>query len=190
MTYQLKPGLKLLTLLLIVLGLVVGPAYWIRAKFFSGDDGALLTLKAVEPQTGLLRIWQSEPFRLEADMAPVGLIMLAQGRYSANMSPNRPPLDSYSITLTHAGKAAEPLKLNLGVKRVTDESPAFRAHLLLMQKVQPGDYAIAVTQAAEPAIQIDRMQLQVRQHLDEPDPDIVLAGMLMLAIGLFVRVLL
>lgn len=181
-------ALKGAALGLLLLGLGVGPGYWVQSRFFTGDEAALVTLTPEAGKPGLLRIWKSGPFRLEEGMAPVGLILLAQGHFSPNMDEHRPPRDSYSATLTRDGTAAEPLKFSLGVKHVSDSNPAFKEHLLLMQKVTAGEYQLAVTQAAEPAIEIDRMQLQVRQHLREPDPDIVMAGIALMVLAILVLV--
>lgn len=181
--------MKILALLLIAGGLLLGPAYWVYAKFYTGSDAALLTLAPAEVKPGLARVWQSAPFTLTETMAPVGLVLVAQGHFSPNMDENRLPRDTYSATLSRDGETATPLAFSLGVKYVSDANPAFREHLLLMQKVRPGQYAITVNQAAEPAIQIDRMQLQVRQNLQEPDPDNIVAGIGLLALGLLVLAL-
>jgi hypothetical protein len=181
--------LKIFAYTLIVAGLLIGPAYWIQAKFYTGSEAALVTLTPEATKPGLARTWRSEPFQLTEAMAPVGLILIAQGHFSPNMDENRPPKDPYSATLSHEGSTAKPLTFSLGVKHVSDSNPAFREHLLLMQKVQPGTYAIAVMQAAEPAIEIDRMQLQVRQNIEEPDPNIVVAGITLFVLGLLGLVL-
>lgn len=183
--------MKKLALVLIVCGLMVGPAYWIYAKFYTGSEATLLTLQPTAAgEANRPRIWQSGPFTLAQGMAPVGLVLLAQGHFSPNMDENQPPRDHYGATLSLDGVAAKPLYFTLGVKHVADSNPAFREHLLLMNKVQPGHYTLTVTPAAEPAIQIDRMQLQIRQNLEEPDPDIVMAGIGLLIAGLLVLTLL
>lgn len=180
----MRRPLKTLAALLILAGLLVGPAYWIYAKFYTGSEAALITLEADEVKAVQARTWRSQPFRLSPDMAPVGLILVAQGHFSPSMDENRPPQDRYSATLAVEGKDAKPLTFTLGVKHVADSNPAFREHLLFMNKVQPGQYTLTVAQAAEPAISIDRMQLQVRQHLQEPDPNITMAGIAMLILGI------
>ncbi|NTV94565.1 MAG: hypothetical protein HGA75_04020 [Thiobacillus sp.] len=176
--------LKILAFTLIAAGILVGPAYWIYSKFYTGSEAALITLKADETKPGLARTWRSEPFKLAEDMAPVGLILVAQGHFSPNMDENRPPQDRYSATLALDGQDAKPLTFTLGAKTVSNSNPAFREHMLLMNKVQPGQYTLTVAQAAEPAIEMDRMQLQVRQHLQEPNPDIMMAGLAMLILGI------
>ncbi len=176
--------MKKISLLLLIAGLALAPAYWIYSKFYTGSEAAVIALKANPAAPATLRTWQSEPFTLSAEMAPVGLILIAQGHFSPNMDENRPPKDTYSATLSREGTAATPLTFSMGVKHVSDSNPAFREHLLLMQKVQPGAYTLNISQAAEPAIEIDRMELQVRQHLQEPDPDIVMAGIGLLVLGI------
>lgn len=187
-----QPGIamKLLALALIVCGLVLAPVYWIHARFYTGSDAALLTLEADAARPAQARTWRSAPFTLAPEMAPVGLILVAQGHFSPNMDESRPPRDAYSATLSHDGVAGQPITFSLGVKSVSDSNPAFREHLLLMNKVQAGEYAITVSQAAEPAIAIDRMQLQVRQHLKEPDPNVVMAGIGLVVLGILVLVML
>lgn len=186
-----RPSLmKKFALALIVCGLLVGPAYWIHAKFYTGSVATLLTLKAAAGAANRPQLWQSEPFSLAAGMAPVGLVLVAQGHFSPNMDENQPPSDHYSAILSLDGTAAKPLNFSLGVKSFANSNPAFREHLLFMNKVQPGNYTLTVTPAAEPAIQIDRMQLQVRQNLEEPDPNIVMAGIGLLIAGLLVLTLL
>lgn len=181
--------MKMLALALIVCGLLLGPAYWVRAKFYTGSEAALVDLKPAAAEPGKARVWQSEAVTLDEAMAPVGLILLAQGHFSPNMDESRPPSDRYSATLSRDGAAAQPLSFSLGVKHVSDSNPALREHLLLMQKVPAGRYSLSVSQAAEPAIVIDRMQLQVRQHLSEPNPDVVMAGIGLIVAGLLILVL-
>lgn len=177
--------MKKLSLLALIVGLALAPAYWIYSRFYTGSEVVLINLTPQPGQATLARTWQSTPFKLDEGMAPVGLILHAQGHFSPNMDENRPPRDSYSATLSHNGTAAKPLAFSLGVKHVSDSNPAFKEHLLLMQKTQPGDYTVTIAQAAEPAIVIDQMQLQVRQNLQEPDPNIVMAGIVLIVLAIF-----
>ena len=117
-------------------------------------------------------------------MAPVGLILHATGSFSPNMDENRPPKDAYAATLYKDGSAAKPLAFVLGVKSVADSNPAFKEHLLFFKAVQGGTYHLEVTPASEPDIRLDGMQLEVRQHLHEPDSRIVTAGIVVLVLGI------
>lgn len=176
--------IKMTSFALIVLGLLLAPAYWIYAKFYTGSPSALLSLtSSVSHDTGQI-VWQSGDFALEEDMAPVGLILLAQGHFSPNMDESKPPKDLYTATLSRDGEAAKPLNFSLGVSHVSDSNPAFREHLLLLQQVRPDNYRMVVTAMNPPAIEIEKMQLQVRQHLHEPDPRVVTGGIVLFILGI------
>lgn len=174
--------MKKIALLLFVAGLIAGPAYWVYAKFFTGSQAVLVNLEKSEAKPGAT--WRSPDFTLAPDMAPVGLILHANGSFAPNMDESRPPKDRYAATLFKAGEAAKPLTFTLGVKAVADANPAFKEHLLFFKVVQAGQYHLEVAPAAEPEIRIERMQLEVRQHLHEPDNQIVTAGMVVMVLGI------
>ncbi|TCJ18143.1 hypothetical protein EZJ19_02575 [Parasulfuritortus cantonensis] len=177
--------MKKLIFALIVAGLLLGPAYWTYAKFFTGSEAVVVPLRLAEAEAGKAPAWQTGPFPLTAGMAPIGLILKAQGHFSPNMDEQQPPADRYSAILSRDGVAAQPLAFTLGVKTVSNSNPAFREHLLLMREVRPGTYDLTVAPAADPDIRIDQMQLQIRQNLHEPNPDVVMAGIGMLILGIF-----
>lgn len=181
--------MKKLAFLLLLAGLLLAPAYWIYAKFYTGSQALLVDLKTdPAPADGPL-VWRSPVFELHPDMSPAGLLILADGHFAPNMDESRPPKDPYVATLFKGDEAAKPLGFTLGVSSVSDANPVFKEHLLLMQKVQPGQFHLEVVSQAPPGIVIDRMQLQVRQQLHEPDPQIVTAGIVSLVLGILLLVM-
>lgn len=181
--------IKMISLLLLALGALLAPAYWLYAKFYTGSQALLVELTQDPAQGDDLPLWRSAPFRLEGAMAPAGLILLARGHFSPNMDENKPPRDPYVVTLYRDEEAAQPLQITLGVSKVADSNPSFREHLLLLHTVKPGSYRIEVSAARATDIHMDGMQLQVRQHLHEPDPRIVTAGIIVFVLGLMGLVL-
>lgn len=176
--------IKMTSFALIAVGLLLAPAYWIYAKFYTGSQAELLSLTAGAPAEDGRATWQSSEFTLNEGMAPVGLILLAQGHFSPNMDEHKPPKDLYTATLSRGGEEAQPLRFSLGVSNVSNSSPAFREHLLLMNQVQPGNYRIDVSTVNPPSILMDQMQLQVRQNLHEPDPRVVTGGIVLIILGI------
>ena len=174
--------LKKISLLLLVVGLALGPGYWVYGKFYTGSQAALIDLKRDDASP--TAVWRTAEFSLSPDMAPVGLILNTSGRFAPNMEASRPPKDRYAATLYRDGQAAKPLGFSLGVKSPSDSNPVFKEHLLFFQVVQPGRYHVDVTPAAAPEIQLDRMQLEVRQHLHEPDSTLVTIGMVVMILGI------
>lgn len=174
--------LKKISLLLLVIGLALGPGYWVYGKFFTGSQAALIELKRADASP--TAPWRSAQFSLAPDMAPVGLILHTGGRFTPNPEAGRPPKDRYAATLFRDGQAAQPLSFSLGVKSPENRTPEFKEHLLYFQAVQPGQYHVQVTPAAAPEIQLERMQLEVRQHLHEPDGKLVTIGMVVMILGI------
>lgn len=172
--------MKTLSLLLLVVGLLAGPGYWVYAKFYTGSQAALVNLE----KRGGGPAWRSAEFTLSPDMAPAGLILHAGGHFAPNMDESKPPRDRYAAVLHKDGVAAKPLAFSLGVKHVSDSNPEFKEHLLFLQSVQGGRYQLEVSPAAEPDIVLDRMRLEVRQHLHEPDSKVVTVGMVVMVLGI------
>ena len=180
--------MKMTSLILVLAGLLLGPAYWIYAKFYTGTQLLSVPLTAKTDAATGLQVWQSASFDMKDAAAPVGLILIAQGQFSPNMDENKPPKNTYGAILHRDGEASAPLNFILGVKHVSDSNPAFREHLLLMHKVTPGNYDLTVEARSPAEIQIYKMELQVRQNLHEPDPRVVTGGIVLFILGILVLV--
>ena len=171
--------MKNLSIALLVAGILLAPVYWIYAKFYTGEQAALLALTRTD-EGG----WRSSVFRLEAGMAPLGMILSTQGSFAPNMHDSDPPADRYAATLYKDGVAAQPLTFTLNVKNIADSNPVFKEHLLFLKVVTAGDYHLEVTPMAPPRINHDRMLLQVRQNIHEPDNRVVIGGIVMGVLGI------
>ena len=152
--------MKNVSLLLLAVGLLLGPAYWVYAKFFSGSLAALVPLAKQDEAAG---IWRSGPFTLSADMAPVGLILKSQGSFSPNMDENRPPKDLYAALLSRDNETAKPLGFELSAGSTGNSNPTFITHLVLLQSVTAGHYQLEIRPADSPSIPLQKVELEIRQ---------------------------
>lgn len=173
--------MKTISLILLAAGMVLGPAYWIYAKFYSGSQVALVPLTQLDAAAGT---WRSAEFNLSADMAPVGLILKSQGSFAPNMDESRPPRDLYAALLSREGESAKPLGFELSAGSVGNTNPTFNTHLVLFQSVKDGGYQLEIKPSDSPGIPLQKVELEVRQHLVEPNPNIVMAGVLLLVLGI------
>jgi hypothetical protein len=180
--------MKMISLILVIAGLILGPAYWIYAKFYTGSELVNLPLSATPHATTGLLVWQSASFDMNESVAPIGLILSAQGQFSPNMEDRKPPKNAYGAILHRDGEASAPLNFSLGASSVSDSNPVFREHLLLMHKVIPGKYHLTVEARTPDEIKIDKMALQVRQNLHEPDPRVVTGGVVLFILGILALV--
>ncbi len=176
--------MKTVSLLFLVIGLILAPAYWIYTKFYTGKQTAMLTLTATPGTDKTATGWRSAPFSLQAEMAPVGLILHVDASFSPNMDEHKPPQDRYNVTISKQGEAAKPLLITLKTSNVANGNPIFKEHLLFLQIVQPGEYQVEVTPASETIMKIEKMRLEVRQNLSEPNSHVVTGGIVLFVLGL------
>ena len=173
--------MKTISLLLLIIGLILAPAYWVYAKFYTGKQTAMLTLGKAE---GPAEKWRSAAFELKPEMAPAGLILHVDAHFAPNMDESKPPQDRYNVTLSREGVAAKPLMITLKAGNAANGNPVFKEHLLFMQVVQGGSYQLEVTPASEPVMKIEKMRLELRQNLSEPNSHVVTGGIIALVLGL------
>ena len=176
--------MKTISLLLLIAGLILAPAYWIYAKFYTGKQTAMLTLEKTPGDAKTPPIWRSAPFELHADMAPVGLILHVDTSFDPTTDDHKPPVDQYHVTLSKQGEAAKPLLITLKAANSANGTQMFKEHLLFMQAVQGGNYQIEVKPASDSIMKVGRMQLEIRQNLTEPNAHVVTGGILLLVFGL------
>lgn len=170
--------LKTFSLLLILAGLVLGPAYWVYVVHFTGR-----VAQTVELHSGDAGTWTSASFRLEPAMAPVGLILRAAGSFAPNMPVDQPPRDRYRAVLHQDGTAGTPIRLELGVKAIADSNPRFQERLLLLQHPKAGKYRLELIPEAAPVIRLSNVELDVRAGVQQTDNRIVAAGIAAIALG-------
>ena len=173
--------MKTVSLILLVAGMLLGPAYWIYAKFYSGSQAALVPLTKLDAAAGT---WRSAPFRMSAEMAPAGLILKSQGSFAPSMDENRPPKDLYAALLSRNNETAKPLGFELNAGSTGNSNPTFNSHLVLFQTVKEGSYQLEIGPSGPPNIPLQKVELEVRQHLVEPKPNVVIAGVLLLVFGI------
>lgn len=194
----MKP-LSWIALLLLIIGLLLAPAYWVYGKFYTGQQALLLPLNAVAappartpaeadpaPAAGV-PTWRSAPFELHPGMAPAGLLVLAQGERSADA--NRPARDLYLATLYKDGVAAQPLGFSLVAEPGAQAGLEFKERLLLMQQIQPGRFQLVVQAQTPPEIRLHGLQLQVMEDIHEPNPHIVMAGIVAIILAILTWVM-
>lgn len=170
--------LKTLYILLLILGLPLGPGYWVYTKLYSGT--LALTLPLAPGEGGAL---VSQPFKLEPGMQPVGLMFRTQGSFVPRQDEDKPPKDEYTATLVGPGGAPQAVPFPLAAQAVANSNPAFNVPLLWMNKVVAGDYRLEIRPKGQPVIALEHPRLEVRANVQEPDGRIVSVGLMMMIVG-------
>jgi hypothetical protein len=176
--------MKIFSVLLLIVGLILAPAYWIYAKFYTGKQSAMLVLDRVDGVEKANPLWRSAPFQLQADMAPAGLILHVKVSFPSTTDVNQPRQDRYNIILHKDGVVAKPLLITLKAAHSAEGPQEFKEHLLFMQVVQAGSYQVEVKPASVSVMKVEQMNLAIWQNLQEPDSGVVTGGIVMLVLGL------
>ena len=171
--------LKSFSLLLLGLGLLLGPVYWVYVVYFTGKVADTIELRP-GAQAGR---WVSQDFRLSPEMGPVGLILLVDGYFAPNMDEGNPPHDAYHAVVFQDGREGQPIRFELAVKSVSDSNPRFRERLLLLKQPRSGTYRLELDAAEPPDIRLDHVKLEVRSQVRETDNRLVAAGIILVALG-------
>ncbi|MBI5330319.1 MAG: hypothetical protein HZB71_06870 [Betaproteobacteria bacterium] len=177
--------MKTAALLCLVLGLIAGPAYWVTAKFFTGERLAMLDLKRVDAAAG---VWRSAEFRLEPGMAPAGLVLHVETSRPGGLDENVTLNNHFLVTLSRDGEKAKPLGVSQKAAGAAGPAPTFREHLLYFKEVLPGAYQLEVQSRTAPELPVTALRLEVRQHLHEPESRIVTGGMVLMMVGILTLV--
>ncbi len=173
---------KLFSLLMIVTGLLIGPAYWFYTVLYTGGSTQSLPMRADEKG-----VYRSPVFRLTPDQGPVGLALQAQGSLAPNSRDEEPLRDRYAATLYQNGNKAQPLTFTLSAG--SDPSPTFKERLLFLNVPRTADYRLELAPITVPNITLGSVQLEIRHKVRQPDTRVVMAGILLLTVGLLILVI-
>lgn len=170
--------MKTIYILLLLIGLPIGPGYWVYAKLYSGK--LAMTVPLVAGEGGAL---VSQPFKLEPGMAPVGLVFHTQGSFVPRQDEDKPPKDEYTATLIGPDGVPQLVPFPLAAQAVANSNPVFNVSLLWMNKVAGGDYRLEIKPTSQSVITLEHPRVDVRANVQEPDGRIVSVGLIMMIVG-------
>ncbi len=170
--------LKTILILLVLVGAVLGPGYWIHGKFFTGQSVQVMTFTAGEAGR-----WTSGEFEVTTDMAPLGLILTAAGNFKPNTTEDQVPKDPYGATLYYQDAPLHSIVFSLSPGAVTNSNPVFKEHLFYMKHLQAGKYRLELEPKVTPRMTLSDLKLDVKAGIQEPDGALAAAGVSMLIVG-------
>ncbi|MET0217447.1 MAG: hypothetical protein ABW205_05885 [Burkholderiales bacterium] len=178
-------------ILLVMLGLALGPGYYAWTSFFSGgkvaehrlgEKGARWTL----PNGDVMRFSKGnafEPVELALDpaMNPVGLVLVFEVVGDVRMEPVRGN-EYHALLLADALPVVEK---QVTIRRGTEQGPnQHRSELVATLDVPAaGKYDFVLEETASPELPLAGITLEVRRNVLRPDMDLVWAGVALLVAG-------
>ncbi|MBK6744893.1 MAG: hypothetical protein IPG66_18850 [Hydrogenophilales bacterium] len=164
--------------LAILVGLVIGPIYWIYGKFYSGRTAQTLTLK--ESREGK---FVSGEFRVTPDMAPTGVVLTATGSFAPNMPEDQPPKVGYAATLFKDGTQFNIAKFPLKASSTSETNPVFKERLFYLEAPQDGLFRMELEAMTPQTIKLDSVQIEVKANVQEADGRVVSVGMVLMIVA-------
>jgi len=177
---------KITGIVLLILGLLLGPGYYVYTRFFSGD------LIATQPLPVDAAGQRFEPvlLRLVPDMQPVGLVLRFTVSHGPTIQPTYTPRSDYRVRLLDGERAVLDHRFSLQSPEVeSTPSRVFQHALPVLPVERPVSYRMELSAENEPQMQVHSADVQVRAHVREPDLKLVAAGVALAVIGFLVTML-
>jgi hypothetical protein len=167
---------------LLALGFALGPGTYIFSKFFSGRMVFEAPLRFKVAPDG--RQHAHIRFSLPTDALPATVVVQASASHGPALLPASPPGDTWRLSLRKDGRAVREQAIQLQSNMVEASSAlVFKESLPLDTTLGSGDYALDIAQPSEPQLTLDSARVSVRAKVDPVNPDLVIAGLVLLAIG-------
>jgi hypothetical protein len=168
-------------LVLVVLGLLLGPGSQIAGRFFSGRVLVTAPLDfTAGPEPRVARF----AFHLPADALPATLVIEASASHGPVTRPGDLPGDTWTLRLLRDGKLVreQPMRLQSGTVEATP-AEVFKEAIALDATAGGGDYELEVVLPAAPRLVLDAARVEVRAGVSEADPRWLTAGLVLIAAG-------
>jgi hypothetical protein len=170
---------------LLVIGLVLGPGYYVYSHFLSGKVASSHPL-TVQHQ-GAENHFAPVQIELGPDMGKIGLILRFQTEHGPVMTPTQMPQNVYRATLKSGGRTVfeHPFMLtstsmeHQALLNYSEAVPVFQADT-------SGLYQLEISQTGEAGMNLIGANVQVRQGVVEPNKTLLTAGFGLLVAGVVV----
>jgi hypothetical protein len=168
-------------LVLVVLGLLLGPGSQIAGRFFSGR--VLVEAPLDFAGAGAPGRTARVAFRLPADALPAAVVVEASAGHGPVTRPGDLPGDTWTLRLLRDGKVVreQPMRLQSGTVEATP-AEVFKEAIAL-DATAGGGYELEVVLPAAPRLALDAARVEVRAGVSEADPTWLTAGLVLIAAG-------
>jgi hypothetical protein len=171
---------------LVLLGFVVGPAYFGYALWFSGDVVKQSTVYEANYRLGAMFpevTWQAvDTMRvfLSPSMNPLLLVAVHDRVSRSEDAPRR----STTFQVSLVREAAQLWEYPIVVSNKEAGLTFMPKYVTRFEVAELGDYEVVVRPDSSPGIPVRRLSLELRQHILVPDKEQLLAGTVLLAVGI------
>jgi hypothetical protein len=169
-------------LVLLMLGLILGPGYYIYTRFYTGREITELPLEfqTQADKTSIARV----NVDLLPVMGPVTIIVNMTASYGPTLNPPDTPKNRYQATIMFNDEPVLAKSFSFQATQV-ESTPAqvFRHALPVMHVSTPGKYTLELIQEAGQEMEISRATIQVRAGVKSLNTSVLASGIALLVAG-------
>jgi hypothetical protein len=174
---------RTVALALLVVGLLLGPGYFVYAKFFSGAAAADYPLA---PRQGG---FEPVAFPVAPEASPLRLVLRLSVQYGPSHDGASVPRNRYRATVTHGEVPVSERDVELVANRVESSFQEFAWDLATLQVAAPGEYRLGLEETSPPGMQVTGASVEVRRNVLDPDLRVVWAGAGLIGLAVAILVL-
>jgi hypothetical protein len=173
--------LRPLTLAVLVIGLLLGPGYFLYARHLTG---AVVGTYPVATAAG----GRLEPvlLSLSPDMSPVRLILRVSADHGPSYTgaPTAAPRNRYRAAVTREGQVVAESVFELVANTLESSFQEFAEVLATLRIDAPGAYGVQIEETGKPQMRVTAASLELRRNARDPNMRLVWAGAALLGAGL------
>jgi hypothetical protein len=163
--------------MLVVAGLVAAPGYYVYTTFATGATAGRFALRAQAAGGGYGPLL----ITLTPEMNPVVLVVHAQAQWRGHEY--GPLRNRYSAVLYTGELPVAERRFELTAMAVESHFQTYRVPLSSFEVPIAGEYRLLVAEAAPRDLQVDKLELEIRRNVRNPDPRVVWTGVGLLVAG-------
>jgi hypothetical protein len=175
-------------MVLLIIGVILGPGYYIYTRFYSGREITEQPLHFQQQADGGNRAVAS--IDLLPVMGPVTFMLSITASHGPTLSPPDVPRNQYRVRITFEDSTV--LEQSFVLKAVQVEStPAqvFEQALPVMMVKAPGKYTLELDQEGEVGMEVKQASVEVRAGVHSLSTTLLATGIVLLAAGVFVTLI-
>ncbi|MGA7179681.1 MAG: hypothetical protein WBX11_08870 [Thiobacillaceae bacterium] len=172
-------------IVLLIIGVILGPGYYIYTRFYTGREITELPLEFSAGPDG--RPVAIARFDLLPVMGPVTVILNLTISYGPTLTPPNTPRNRYRARITLNGTTILSQPFTLKATQV-EATPAqvFKHSLPVMSIKTPGEYRLELAQDGEAEMEIKQASVQVRAGVHYLNTTLLAVGIVLLSAGVYV----
>lgn len=171
-----------MALVLVVVGLLLGPGYYVYQKFYTGR--ILHSIPLAPASDG----FQPASFVVGPEFGPIRIVLRASADHDPVID-NTPPRLRYTAEVRAEPGATASFPVEFVATSIESEFREFTAEIATLPVAQATTYHVSLRQVEPSGMSVRSAVLEIRGDVSEPDMRLVWGGVLLLGTGALLLVL-